>query len=71
MELPSTNIVRSGEGKRESVRSCLGVMRLSTVSGQEWVGLEAIGGGVVGSSVAGLSGEQVVRVISGLLMNRR
>jgi hypothetical protein len=32
--------------------------------------LEAIGG-VVASSVAGLSGEQVVRVISGLLMNRR
>jgi hypothetical protein len=70
MELPSTNIVRSGEGKGESVRSCLGVMRLSTVSGQEWVGLEAIGR-EVRSSVVGLSGEQVVRVISGLLMNRR
>jgi hypothetical protein len=69
MELLSTNIVRS-EGKGKSVRSCLGVMRLSTVLGQEWVGLEAIGGGV-GNSVAGLSGEQVVRVISGLSMNRR
>jgi hypothetical protein len=32
--------------------------------------LEAIGG-VVGSNVAGLSGEQVVRVVSGLSMNRR
>jgi hypothetical protein len=70
MELLSTNIVRSGEGKGELVRSCLGVMRLSTVSGQEWVGLEAIGGGV-GSSVVVLSGEQVMRVISGLSMNRR
>jgi hypothetical protein len=70
MELPSTNIVRSGEGKGELVRSCLGVMRLSTVSGQEWVGLEAIGG-EVGSSVVVLSGEQVMRVISGLSMNRR
>jgi hypothetical protein len=32
--------------------------------------LEAVGE-VVGSSVVGLSGEQVVRVMSGLLMNRR
>jgi hypothetical protein len=45
MKLPSTNIVRSGEGKGELVRSCLGVMRLSTLSGQEWVGLEAVGVG--------------------------
>jgi hypothetical protein len=70
MELLSVNIVRSGEGKGESVRSFLGFMRLSTVSEQEWVGLEAISG-EVGSSVVGLSGEQVVRVISGLSMNRR
>jgi hypothetical protein len=45
-------------------------MRLSIVSRQERVGLEAIGGGV-GSSVVGLSGEQVERVISGLSINRR
>jgi hypothetical protein len=32
---PVNNLVRSGEGRGESVRPCLGVMRLSTVSGQE------------------------------------
>jgi hypothetical protein len=69
MELPSTNIVRSGEGKGESVRSCLGVMRHSTVSGQEWVRLKAIGGGGgVGSNAVGLSGgassESYIRIVN-------
>jgi hypothetical protein len=66
MELPSTNIVRSGEGKGESVRSCLGIMRHSTVSEKEWVGLEAIGGGG-GNQCSGVewgtSSESYIRIV--------